>query len=267
MTEALRQTAMAAARLAGQEALRRWRGPHETKHKGLRDIVTEADLAAERAAVDLILSNYPNHAILAEEHGNYAAESATSEFVWIIDPIDGTTNYARGLPVFSVSVAVSQGGRPVAGALFDPLRDEMYHARQGAGAFCNDRRLSCSSRSELIDFLIGVDWPRDETLRGRLFQAIAACSPQVGGWRSLGSAALGIASVAAGVLDAYVHPTLWPWDMAAAGLIVEEAGGRVTGLDGSARWWEGTTCLASNGLCHDALLGLFQHIVGSGTVA
>ena len=252
---------MRAARLAGQEALRAWHEPHVTRHKGPRDIVTETDIVAERIIIDTILADYPDHAILAEESGLSANDVDGSGFQWRIDPIDGTTNYARGLPFFSVSVGVMQDGRPVAGAVYDPLRDQMYHATKGTGAFCNDRRLECSSRDRLIDFLIAFDWPRDEACRSRLIQAMLACSPQIGGWRSLGSATLGIIMVAEGVVDAYLHPTLLPWDVAAAGLIVEEAGGCVTGLNGSKDWWEEHACLASNGLPHDALLDLFQQVL------
>jgi len=260
MYEQFRETAMAAARLAGREALQRWRAPHTTRSKGPRDIVTEADIAAEHVAVELILSNYPNHAILAEEGGESAGGSHVSEFQWIIDPIDGTTNYARGLPIFTVSVAVAENGRPVAGVLYDPLQDQMYHAIRGGGAFCDDQKLACSTRGALPGFLIAVDWPRDEAVRSRMFEAALTHSAQIGGWRTLGSAALGIAMVGAGIVDAYMHPSLHTWDMAAAGLIVEEAGGKVTGLSGSPNWWEGASCLASNGHAHDALLDLFQSI-------
>ena len=260
MYENFRDTAMEVARLAGQEALRFWRNPHNTRFKGPRDIVTEADVAAERAAVALITSRYPDHAILAEEGGDLASDSCGAEFKWIIDPIDGTTNYARGLPIFTVSVAVAQNGRPIAGALYEPLADQMYHVVRGGGAFCDDRPLSCTSNGIIEDFLIGVDWPRAEDTRARLLEAVLAASSRVGGWRTLGSAALGIAMVGAGILDAYVHPTLHTWDMAAAGLIVEEAGGMVTGLNGSPSWWNESTCLASNGRAHRELSVFFESV-------
>jgi myo-inositol-1(or 4)-monophosphatase len=261
MYQKLRTTAMDAARLAGQEALRFWRRPHNSRFKGPRDIVTEADVAAERAAVALISSAYPRHAIMAEEGGAVVGDPLASRFKWIIDPIDGTTNYARNLPIFTVSVAVARNGRPIAGALYEPLSDQMYHAARGEGAFCGDRPLTCSARDQLDDFLIGVDWPRDEDTRSRMMQATLVASPRIGGWRSLGSAALGIAMVGAGILDAYVHAALHAWDMAAAALIVEMAGGRVTGLNGSPRWWNESTCLASNGLAHGELLEMFQSVV------
>lgn len=262
MKEALCETAMKAARLAGQEALRAWRGPHAPRRKGHRDIVTEADIVAEKIIIDTILMDYPGHAILAEESGPSANGGEDSAgFQWRIDPIDGTTNYARGLPFFSVSVGVMRDGQPVAGAVYDPPRDQMYHATRGSGAFCDDRRLECSSRNRSIDFLIAFDWPRDEAYRSRLIQTMLARSSQIGSWRSLGSAALGIIMVAEGVADAYLHPTLLPWDVAAAGLIVEEAGGCVTDLDGSKDWWEEQACLASNGLAHNALLDMFHQIL------
>ena len=267
MRESLCALAMKAARLAGQEALRLWREPHDTRHKGPRDIVTEADLAAEKVIVDTIQAQYPDHSILAEEGGLSPNAGQPAEFQWIIDPIDGTTNYARGLPFFSISVAVAERGRPLAGALYDPLRDRMYHAMRGGGAHCDGRRLSCSRRERLIEALIALDWARDEAVRSRLLRAVLACSPQIGSWRSFGSAALGIALVAEGGADAYLHGSLLPWDLAAAGLLVEEAGGRITGLDGSPAWWRERACLATNGLIHDQLLELFRGVLPAGNAA
>jgi len=252
---ALRQVAMEAARLAGAELLRRWRGPLGTRSKGLRDIVTDADVAAERIVIETIHGYYPDHAILSEEGGAADCE-ADSEYQWIIDPLDGTTNYARGLPYFSVAIAAARAGRPVAAAVYDPLRDAMYHAATGAGAFCNERRLECSVRRRLIDLLLTFDWPRQEAPRAAMTRLVQTLSPQVGGLRTFGSAALELCSVAEGASDGYLHLTLHAWDIAAPGLVIEEAGGCITGIDGSSPWWQAETCLATNPLIHDDLLVL-----------
>jgi myo-inositol-1(or 4)-monophosphatase len=262
MSSPFLETAILAARRAGQEAAGLWRGALSTRFKGPRDLVTDGDTLAERIIVEAIQSRFPDHAILAEE-GGLTAGHADAEFLWLIDPIDGTTNYARGLPVFTVSVAVTQAGRSLAGALYDPLRDQMYYAERGAGAFCNGQPLEPSRRTRMIDLLIGHDWPRDDGCRAQVTRLVGLLSPNVGVLRSFGSAALGICLVAAGGFDAYIHPTLQPWDKAAAGLIAEEAGARITTLDGAPEWWVGPTCFASNGLVHELLMPYIRQAMGT----
>ena len=258
MENELLKTAIEAARLAGQELVRLWRTPLDTRSKGLRDIVTSADMAAERLVIETIRRHYPDHVIFSEESGESAGAGAGAAFQWFIDPLDGTTNYARGIPYFCVSVAVMRDSMPLAGAVYDPLHDRLYHALRGNGAYCKDRRLACSGRSRLLDLLVAFDWPRDDASRSRIARLVLEITCRVGGMRSLGSAALELCAVADGSADAYVHPSLRAWDTAAAGLIVEEAGGRVTEMDGSPAWWQGTTCLASNGLAHEPLLELIR---------
>ncbi len=249
---ALHTTAVEAARRAGAELARLFRQPRQTRDKGPRDIVTDADMAAERAAIATIRERFPDHAILSEEGGGEANAGALQ---WIMDPLDGTTNYARGLPYFCVAIAVAEPtGRPLVGVVYDPLRDALYHAQRGGGAFCNERRLAVSQRQRLLDLLALFDWPRAEGPRARIVRMAGALSPAVGSLRNMGSAALALCGVAEGAGDAYFHLTLNAWDMAAAGLIIEAAGGRVTSIAGAADWWSGETCLATNGLIHDELL-------------
>jgi len=255
MYEDLLQVAIEAARRAGQTALRFWDEPMRVSNKGPRDIITDADVAAEEVIVATIRRRYPLHPILAEESGQTTGQG---DIQWIIDPLDGTTNYSRRLPVFCVSVAATQNGRPVVGAIYDPIRRQMYHAIKGGGAFCNQERLHCGERRQLEEALILFDWPHSEVHRKQLMRSILDMSPLIGGWRSLGSAALGLVFAGAGIADAYLHPTLSPWDLAAAGLIVEEAGGIITALDGAPHWWEGSTCLASNETLHGRLLALLD---------
>jgi len=247
-------TAVEAARAAGHEALQRWQGQLGTRYKGRRDLVTDADFAAEEAVIRLIRERFPDHAILAEETGVTNSPSAPSAYQWIVDPIDGTTNYSRGLPMFASSVAVAYHGRPVAGAVHDPVCGWTFHAMRGGGAYCNDEPITCSTRQDLIELVVEFDWGREDSVRARMAQVVHELEPDLGGWRTLGSATLSLCYVAYGSCDAYVHGALGAWDLAAGGLIIEEAGGRVTSLDGSPAWWEHSTCLASNGLVHDQLL-------------
>jgi len=248
---ALHATAVEAARRAGAELARLFHLPRTTRDKGLRDIVTDADMAAERAVLETIRARFPNHAILSEE-GGVGGDDDT--YTWIIDPLDGTSNYARGVPFFCVAVAVASAGRPLVGAVYDPLRDAMYHAARGGGAFCNERRLAVSQRQRLIDLLLMQDWPRDDARRVRMARMAGALVPIIGGMRTMGSAALELCQVAGGACDGYFHLTVHAWDKAASGVIVEEAGGRITSIDGAPEWWAGENCLATNGLIHADLL-------------
>ena len=190
------------------------------RHKSLNDLVSEVDRAAEEAIIDTLKSSYPDHAILAEESG----ATGDSEYVWIIDPLDGTTNFLHGLPIFAVSIALMHKGQLQHGVIYDPTRNDLYTASRGDGAFLNDRRLRVSKRDKLIDGLIGTGFPF------RMFDYI---DPYLGilkdlmtrtaGVRRPGSAALDLAAVAAGRLDGFWEIGLSPWDMAAGVLMITEA--------------------------------------------
>ncbi|MGC8827683.1 MAG: inositol monophosphatase family protein [Anaerolineae bacterium] len=252
--EQFRAAAVEAAESAGAELMRCWRQYHHIRSKGLRDIVTEADMAAEKAILDIIRRRFPEHDVLTEETGAHGSEGRRSPYRWIIDPLDGTTNYARGLPFFCVSIALFENGRPLLGVIYDPLRRQCYQAARGQGTYLNGERLQVSRRTDWMDLIIATDFPRQEAPRQRMMRIIDRHSHDLGGWRIMGSAALGLCLVADGSADAYLHLTLFPWDKAAAGVIIEEAGGRITGIRGEADWWNTPTCMATNGLIHDALL-------------
>jgi myo-inositol-1(or 4)-monophosphatase len=224
------KTAIEAARAAGQIIAEMYRRPVQVRSKGLRDLVTEADLAAQDAIVERIRVRFPTHAILAEE--GLGSLDALGETAWIIDPLDGTTNYAFKLPIFAVSIAVAHGGEPVLGVVYDPTRDQMFHAEKGKGAFLNQSPLQVAHRETLLGTLVAFDSPRHPDLRARLLRVLSHLAPQVGTVRALGSAALGPCYVAAGWLDAYFHMRLSAWDAAAATVIVREAGGRATDFAG-----------------------------------
>ena len=249
------ETAIRAAREAGAVLRREYRRPHEVSVKGLRDIRTEVDLAAERVAVEVVRGAYPDAKIMSEE--SYTRWQAYDEApAWFIDPLDGTTNFSRGLPMFSVSIGVAEGGVLQCGAVYDPLLDQLFWAERGRGAYLNDARLQVSDRSVLMETLATLDWPRDQEMRVISARFLARLAPQVDAVRSRGSAALGLCAVAAGWADIYFQYTLGPWDVAAGVLIVEEAGGRVTDLHGRPYRLDEPGWLATNGRVHDAVLEL-----------
>lgn len=250
--EELLQTAIAATQAAGEVLKGRFSQPHEVRSKGLRDLVTEADLLAQEAALAVIRRRHPEHRIITEEME--APPGPESACRWYLDPLDGTTNFARGIPYFSVSVAVECCGELRAGAVYDPLGGRLFWACAGEGAFLNGARLHVSRRDRLLDALLDLGWARSQCARQQCLRTALALGPEIGSVRTVGSAALGLAAVAAGWEDVYYHPELAPWDMAAGVLLIREAGGRVTAPDGSEWHPLAGGCLASNGLLHQAVL-------------
>ncbi len=203
---------------------------HAIRHKGRVNLVTEMDQRSEDYLVREIRSHYPEHCIVAEESGLLSGKDT---HCWYIDPLDGTTNYANGLPLFCVSIAYAEHGELKLGAIYDPMQDELFCAEQGGGAWMNDALLHVSDTSELIKSLLVTGFPYDliDTPRNNLenFTRLTRLSQGV---RRLGSAAIDLCYVAAGRLDGYWEMTLGPWDLAAGSLIVREAGGVVTSLEG-----------------------------------
>jgi len=236
------------AQEAGQVLHQNVHGSFDTRSKGLRDLVTSADLEAEACIVRAIRSRYPKHDILTEES---PAQQRRSPYQWVIDPLDGTGNFSRRFPCFSTSIGLTLDDEPIAGVVYDPMRQHLFSAARGAGATLNGQPLHVSKTQHMIDTLIGLDWTRDEDIRRKIVQAIARLTPECGATRNYGSAALGLCYVAAGWWDAYFHLHLYSWDAAAGALIVREAGGVVTDGRG-ARWQPGMAqCLTSNGRVHE----------------
>lgn len=251
----LLDTAIEAARAAGQEIIRRWPQERDVRSKGFRDIVTDADLAAQEALIAIIRARFPQHGILSEEG---LAPTNNADTVWVLDPLDGTTNYARRLPSFSVSVAVARSDALIVGVVYDPLRDYIFCAERGAGATWNGQRLRVSQVDDLGQAVAGVDFAREPAIRSSQMATMVVCSERIRTFRSFGSAALGLCFVAAGWLDAYFHLSLAPWDVAAGALMVTEAGGAITSTDGKP--WSHTQprCLATNGKLHSEFLELMR---------
>ena len=202
--------------------------------KGANDFVTEVDHASEAAIIDTILAAYPQHGILGEETGRTRG-NRKSEYLWIIDPLDGTTNFIHGLPIYAVSIALEFRGRVEQAVVYDPARNDLFVASKGRGAFLNDRRLRVSKRVRLEQALVGTGFPfRRGDDFGRYMKMFEELMQQCAGLRRPGSAALDLCYVAAGWYDGFFEPGLQPWDVAAGSLIVTEAGGLVGNFTGEA---------------------------------
>jgi myo-inositol-1(or 4)-monophosphatase len=247
------ETAVEAARRGGLLLADLLPGKREIRRKGPRDLVTDADVASEKVIAALIRSRFPGHALLSEEAGGDDREAA---YVWVVDPLDGTRNYSRRLPFFAVSVGVQQEQQPIVGAVYDPLRDQMYSALRGSGAWLNGDRLRVSTVATTEEALVGLDWGRGGGDRLTALEVAALLLPKCSSLRAMGSAALGVAYVAAGWLDGYITLTARFWDVAAGALAVLEAGGKCTTPEGKPYRADSRGCVVSNGLIHEMLLDL-----------
>ena len=248
--------AIQTAREAGHLVAERFGRSIRITNKSELDLVTESDLASERLIIDRIKTYYPRHAILAEESG--ASEPADrerhSDWRWIIDPLDGTTNYAHGYPCFCVSIGLEFKGRMEIGVIYDPLRDDLFATERGDGVTLNGHRVHVSATRSLNSALLCTGFPYDVRERGEFARHFANFIMNAQAVRRDGSAALDLAYVACGRFDGFWEEGLHPWDVAAAVLMIEEAGGRVTHYDGSAFDIYGVPILASNGLIHDQMM-------------
>ncbi len=223
--------------------------------KGEFDLLTEADLASERIVVERLQARFPSHAIVAEESGLH---KAGSEYCWYIDPLDGTTNFAHSFPMFCVSMGLERSGDLVGGVVYDPIRDEMFTAERGAGAWLNNKRIQVSKTARLADTLASTGFPsrkRHENINVHFFYQLAMASHGV---RRCDSAALDLAYVAAGRLDGFWEFGLNPWDTAAGLVLVTEAGGKCSDMKGGAHTLTSPHLLADNGLIHGQVLDLFR---------
>lgn len=254
---ALLNVAVMAARRGGDNLVRSLAKLDKLKveQKGRNDFVSEADRNAERAVIDVILKHYPDHAILAEESGQHGE----SDYVWVIDPLDGTTNFLHGFPVFCVSIALLHKGRPEHAAVYDPLRQELFTASRGAGAQLDGRRIRVSQSTSLERALLGTGFPyRDSNLALDPYLSMFRKSLlNSAGVRRPGSAALDLCYVAAGRIDGFWETGLKAWDIAAGALLIREAGGIISGLDGSENYLDSGHVLAGSPKIYSALARLF----------
>jgi myo-inositol-1(or 4)-monophosphatase len=242
------------SREAGQLLTEYWRRGVVAEYKGVIDLVSEADRASEKLILDRIRSVYPDHAILSEETGS---NQSSAPYSWIVDPLDGTTNFTHGHPDFAVTVALQVKDAIELGVVFDPLRDELFAARRGQGAWLNDRRIKVSTTQQLDRSLLVTGFPYDRRTNphNNLREDNAFLMKAQGVLRS-GSAAIDLASVASGRVDGYWEYRLSPWDMAAGMLLVREAGGRVTNVEGEQLTVPHADVVASNGFIHAEMMSV-----------
>lgn len=252
----LKAVALAAAHRGGNYIRSRLDCTRQIAHKGEIDLVTEADLGAEERIIDTIRASFPDHAILSEEQGLSAGHS---RYQWIIDPLDGTTNFAHGLTTCCVSIAVEKENQPLIGIVWGLFSEELFAAVNGEGAFLNGRKLSVSGIEQVQDSLLVTGFPYNvKEIMTPVMNRFARCLEASQGVRRLGSAALDLCYVAAGRFDAFWEEQLHPWDTAAAHLIVSEAGGQVTDFNNLPFEPGMKSILASNGRIHNRMLDLLD---------
>jgi myo-inositol-1(or 4)-monophosphatase len=254
--------AINAARLAGKLILRAQDQAHNLSvvSKGHNDFATQVDKAAEDIIVETIHKAYPDHAILAEESGYI--EASKSDHLWIIDPLDGTTNFLHGFPQYCISIAFQYQGKLTQGVVYDPVRDELFTAVRGRGARMNDQRLRVSTADKLEQTLLGTGFPfRELDYLDNYLIFFKRLIPYCAGIRRAGAAALDIAYVAAGRLDGFWEFGLKPWDVAAAALFVQEAGGYVTTIEGDNDFLGKSSFLTASPKIHQLMLNLYQECI------
>jgi myo-inositol-1(or 4)-monophosphatase len=247
----------AAARAGGRE-LQAWCGRFQTKEKGAADYVTDADLASQHAIHQLINSHFPNHAFVGEELSSHTSP-ISSELTWIVDPLDGTTNYIHGYPNYAVSVAVARGTTLLAGCIYDPVSEQCFTAARGQGVWCNSAPLRVSKVTSVSAALVAVSLParvrRDSPDLHDFIEATQVCQAV----RRSGSAALNLAHVASSALDAFWASHIHPWDVAAGVLLIREAGGLVTARDGGPfELWNPHFLAAASPELHQELLKVLR---------
>jgi len=238
--------------------------------KQVNDFVTEVDQASEQMIIETLLGAYPGHAIWAEESGHEHG-ARDSEFVWIIDPLDGTTNFIHGLPIYCVSIALAVRGKVEQAVIYDPSRNDLFTATKGRGSYMNNRRLRVAKRTRLQECLISTGFPYrfDDDINSYL-QMLGDIMQRTAGIRRPGAAALDLAYVAAGFTDGFFEKGLQPWDVAAGSLLVTEAGGLVGNLSGDADFLEQRECLAANPRIYGqmvATLGKYSKFASAGEKA
>lgn len=226
--------------------------------KGEHDLVTEADRASERFIIERLRAHYPTHSIVAEESGGHAGESA--EYCWYVDPLDGTTNFAHGFPMYNVTLALEKSGEVISGVIFDPEHNEMFACERGGGARLNGQPIHVSRAQHMEDSLVATGFPsrrRHQNVNVHFYYQLAMITHGV---RRAGAAALDLAYVASGRLDAFWEFGLNPWDMAAGTLLVNEAGGRCSDMHGGPMSLRGPHLLADNGAIHEEILQIFGEV-------
>jgi fructose-1,6-bisphosphatase/inositol monophosphatase family enzyme len=242
---------MSAAEAAGNIVRESFRKPQDVSVKGRGNLLTETDLRSERFLHETFRREFPAHAIMSEET---ASDTPIDGWVWVIDPLDGTKNFASGIPYFCVNIALCYDGRPVVAATYDPNHNECFSAQRGGGAFVNGQAIRASDKATVEQSVLGVDIGYDNDRGSAILEMVNKLFPQMQGLRIQGSAALGLAYAACGRYGLFVHRYLFPWDIAAGILLVEEAGGKITDEAGGPVDITAMTAVAGGVLVHEDFL-------------
>lgn len=257
MQQAMLNTAVRAARSAGELILRSADKVEylQISQKGKNDYASEVDRAAEREIINIIKTAYPDHAILAEESGAHSG----NDFIWIIDPLDGTTNFLHGFPQYAVSIALQYKGKLEIGVIYDPLRDELFTAKRGGGAMLNNRRIRVTQQNSLKGALLGTGFPfKTAEHLDAYTNMFKALTTECAGIRRAGAAALDLAYIAAGRLDGFWEIGVMPWDIAAGILLIKEAGGVVTDFSFNDKYLESGNIITGSPKMHQLMYSLIE---------
>lgn len=255
----LREVAVEAALSAGDALMKKFGHISRVDFKGERDLVTEADRMSEEVIISTIRKTFPKHRICAEERGRIEGGGTQNEFEWFIDPLDGTTNFAHGVPIFAVSIGLGRCGTLVLGVVYNPVSKELFYAQSGQGAFLNGMRTTVSEVSKIRHALLATGFPYDmNDNTDTNLDSFTRIATRVQGVRRFGVASIDLAYVACGRFDAFWEPGLAPWDMAAGVVLVREAGGVVTNYSGGEFRLHRGQIAASNGKIHDSLLEILS---------
>ena len=267
MLNEILETAIAAARAGSIPLMSSFRRPGlEVQAKAAHDWVTRADRESEAAIVEAILGRFPGHRILGEEGGEQGAGGGGG-FLWIVDPLDGTTNFLQGLSIFCISIACCRDGETVAGVVLDPVRNDLFTAVRSRGAWWNGQPMRVSTRPKLAGAYLATGFPfRTRAVLDHSLKALRQVFETAGAVRRCGSAALDLAYTAAGIFDGFWEFRLSTWDVAAGALLIQEAGGQITDLDGGSRFLAGGNIVAGSPGVHRDLLGALQKHVSEATL-
>lgn len=252
------QLAKTTALEAGQLVAQLRQMPVASRDKGFRDVVTEADFASQKLIKDRVLAQFPDHAFFAEEEDGDLIRH--SNVVWMIDPVDGTSNYSRLLPIYAISIGVAINGVVQVGVVYDPTHGELFHAVRGGGSYLNNRPIQVSNYTTLAQSMMVHDWSRSDDARQSVISLLACFGNEVRNLRCFGSAALALAWIACGRIEGYFNYRLGIWDVGGGSLILQESGGTISGFDGKQfditdpQSWQ----LSTNGKIHSALLALLE---------
>lgn len=249
------EVATRAVKKAGALITARFHTEKKVTSKGRGNVVTDVDLLVEREVIEFLQDEYPDHGILCEETGG---KESFSEYTWILDPLDGTRNFASGIPFFSVALALAKGEDVLLGMVFDPIRSELFRAEKGKGASLNDMPISVSKKESLQASVVGFDMGYDDDMARTALRLITSLWPGMQSIRVMGSAALGVAYAACGRVDIYFHHSLYPWDIAGGLLLVREAGGVATEKDGGPAIIKSRAVIASNPIIHADFMRLTE---------